>query len=94
MVDDDRNLIRQMISAKWHDNDELSKKWLSSSSEQRLRGICLEIDHIISDSMEKVSRLNAEIKDNKKLYLLDEVQLLALQHVRMTIQTEITMRNS
>ncbi|WP_346835875.1 hypothetical protein [Paenibacillus polymyxa] len=92
MKDDDRSLIRNLISFDWSNHPEHLEKWLKSTSEQRLRGICIEIDQIITKSLDKVSRMNAAIKDHDKVYFLDEDELLAIQQIRTIVENELNQR--
>ncbi len=92
MKDDDRSLIRNLISSDWSNHPEHLEKWLKSTSEQRLRGICIEIDQIITKSLDKVSRMNAAIKDHDKVYFLDEDELLAIQQIRTIVENELNQR--
>ncbi|GAA0854038.1 hypothetical protein ABER99_20380 [Paenibacillus glucanolyticus] len=81
MIEEDQDLIGQLISAQWVFNDqELSRERLEALSEEKLQALSIEIEQIIKTSLER--------KDS----LIDEVQLLSLMHVKMTIDNELTNR--
>ncbi|QNR65143.1 hypothetical protein IAQ67_14590 [Paenibacillus peoriae] len=90
--DDDRGIIRNLISSDWSNHPEHLEKWLKSTSEQKLRGLCIELDQIITESLDKVSRMNAAIKEHDKIYFLDEDELLAIQQIRTKIENELNKR--